>query len=236
MRDPEDEIFAPKSGYDILQLERQGDTFIMRGAHWGEPLQFIGAHRMPAMPKQVLAGLFVCSHNPDLLVKGKAWNVRLDRPVPHDYDAYQEGRYGSRLEILDVSSGIRKIIYESNKGLEAPNWTPDGKNLIVNEGGALYKVTLDGAEYEKINTDFANRLNNDHGISPDGKTLAISHHREGEMGGGSTIYTVSINGGIPRQVTEKSPSYWHGWSPDGRTLAYVRLCNAATPPGGSMSG
>jgi Tol biopolymer transport system component len=31
---------------------------------------------------------------------------------------------------------------------------------------------------------------------------------------------VPIGGGAPRRVTEKVPSYWHGWSPDGSTLAY----------------
>jgi Tol biopolymer transport system component len=221
MRDPEDEIFAPKSGYQILQLERKGDNFIMRAAHVGEPLQLIGAHHMPHMPKQVLAGLFVCSHNPEALVKGQAWNVRLDREVPETYNAYRQGRLGSRLEIMEVSSGKRKIIYESEKGFEAPNWTPDGKSLLINEGGSIYKVSLEGEILEKINTDFANRINNDHGISPDGSTLAISHHRDGQPGGGSTIYTLPIEGGVPQLVTQHSPSYWHGWSRDGKFILYT---------------
>ena len=29
-----------------------------------------------------------------------------------------------------------------------------------------------------------------------------------------------IEGGVPRKVTDQVPSYWHGWSPDGNTLAY----------------
>jgi Tol biopolymer transport system component len=32
---------------------------------------------------------------------------------------------------------------------------------------------------------------------------------------------VHIGGGTPRRVTQNSPSYWHGWSPDGATLAFV---------------
>ncbi|NND34930.1 MAG: TolB family protein [Saprospiraceae bacterium] len=221
MRDPEDEVFAPKSDYNILQLERKGDLFIMRAAHDGEPLQLIGKHHMPHMPADVLAGLFVCSHNPEVLEEGRAWNVRIDRPVPEDHNAYSQGRFGSRLEILDINTGMRKVIYESKKGFEAPNWTHDGEHLIINQEGSLYSISINGGALKKIDTGFADRLNNDHGISPDGKTLAISHHRADMPGGGSTIYVLPLEGGQPRQVTEHSPSYWHGWSPDGKYVVYV---------------
>jgi Tol biopolymer transport system component len=30
-----------------------------------------------------------------------------------------------------------------------------------------------------------------------------------------------IAGGSPKQLTPVGPSYWHGWSPDGKTLAFV---------------
>ena len=30
-----------------------------------------------------------------------------------------------------------------------------------------------------------------------------------------------IEGGAPRRITKNAPSYWHGWSPDGATLAFV---------------
>ncbi|NND07902.1 MAG: TolB family protein [Saprospiraceae bacterium] len=221
MRDPEDELFSPKAHYNIVQLERRGDEFIMRAAHEGEPLQLIGAHQMPEMPDQVLAGLFLCSHNPDVVEEGMAWNVRMTRPVPQGYNAYSQGRYGSRIELLDVETGKRKIIHESLHGIEAPNWNIDGKYLIVNMDGLLYRISIDGGQLEKIESGFADRINNDHGISPDGTTLAISHHRDGAPGGGSTIYTMPIEGGIPQQITEESPSYWHGWSPDGAHIVYV---------------
>jgi Tol biopolymer transport system component len=68
-----------------------------------------------------------------------------------------------------------------------------------------------------INTDFAVRLNNDHGVAPDGKTIVISDQTRS---GGSRMYTVPISGGVPKLVTDAAPSYWHGWSPDGKTLAY----------------
>jgi Tol biopolymer transport system component len=36
----------------------------------------------------------------------------------------------------------------------------------------------------------------------------------------SLIYVLPITGGTPRRVTQLAPSYWHGWSQDGKTLVY----------------
>jgi Tol biopolymer transport system component len=69
-----------------------------------------------------------------------------------------------------------------------------------------------------IDTDFAIRCNNDHGVSPDGKLLVISDQSQGKRQ--SLIYTLPVTGGKPKLVTPNGPSYWHGWSPDGKTLAY----------------
>jgi TolB protein len=102
--------------------------------------------------------------------------------------------------------------------VEAPNWTPDGKYLLYNGGGRLHRIPVGGGPSETIDTGFATRLNNDHGISPDGTMLAISDStREPRR---SALYVLPIGGGTPRPVTTKTPSYWHGWSRDGKTLAY----------------
>jgi Tol biopolymer transport system component len=71
---------------------------------------------------------------------------------------------------------------------------------------------------ELIDTGFATRINNDHVISPDGKQMAISDGSQQDRK--SRIYVLPIDGGTPRLVTPKAPSYLHGWSPDGKTLAY----------------
>ncbi len=221
MRDPQDEIFAPKSHYQILQLERQGSQIIMRAAHKGEPLQVIGKKNMGDLPTGVYAGIFLCSHREDVSEVGEVWNVRIDRPVADDYNPYQQGWLGSRLETINVFDGKRKIIHTSESRFEAPNWMPDGKHLIINQDGSLYKITTEGKGKTKINTGFADRNNNDHGISFNGKLLAISHHRDGLPGGGSTIYVVPVEGGEPQLVTEETPSYWHGWAPNNREVVYV---------------
>ncbi len=221
MRDPEDQIFSKKHNYKILQLERTGNTIIMRAAHLGEPLQVIGSHTFPNMPEEVLAGLFICSHNTEVIESAKVWNVRIDKPAPDNYNAGRQGYLGCRLETMNVFNGKRKVIYEKPDRFEAPNWMPDGKKLLFNMEGSLYKIPIEGGELEKLNTGFANRNNNDHGISFDGKTLAISHHREGLPGGGSTVYVLPIAGGTPKLVTNETPSYWHGWAPNNQEVVYV---------------
>lgn len=228
MRDPQDEIFAAKSNVQIVQLERRGNTFTMRIAHPGEPLQMVGSRTMEDMPDAVFGGLFICSHNPDVIEEARVWNVRIDKPVADDYNPYRSGFIGSRLEVLNVADGRRKIVYESEGRLEAPNFLPDGEKLLYNAGGSLYTIPVTGGTPEKLNTGFANRNNNDHGISFDGKMLAISHHRDGLSGGGSTVYVLPLQGGTPKQVTELTPSYWHGWAPNGKEVVYVGQRNGKT--------
>lgn len=124
----------------------------------------------------------------------------------------------SELCIHDMGSGTVETVLGTERLIEAPNWTPDGAALIVNGDGLLFRVPLEAPNLIQIDTGFARALNNDHGISPDGQTLVISDKTEF---GESRVYTLPVAGGTPSLVTKKGPSYWHGWSPDGTTLAYV---------------
>ncbi|MDP2119238.1 MAG: hypothetical protein Q8K28_04980 [Hoeflea sp.] len=124
----------------------------------------------------------------------------------------------SRLCIYDMATGAVDEVLASPRLIEAPNWTPDGAALIVNGEGRLFRVPLGAPDLIEIATGPAVRCNNDHGISPDGRWLVISDSTET---GQSCIYLLPMAGGAPRRVTPEVPSWWHGWSPDGRTLAYV---------------
>lgn len=221
MRDPEDEIFFAKKNIQVIQLERIGTMITMRVAPWGEPLQTVGSHDMSNLKEEVFAGLYICSHNVDVAEEAKIWNVRIDQPVADTYNPGQQGYLGCRMEIINVADGNRKVIFESPDRFEAPNWMPDGKKLLFNMNGSLFKIPIEGGELEKLNTDAINRNNNDHGISFDGKKLAISSSREGMAGGGSTVYVLPLEGGVPKLITEKTPSYWHGWNPNNKEVLYV---------------
>lgn len=124
----------------------------------------------------------------------------------------------SSLEIFELATGLSRIVLQTEALIEAPNWDPGGASLLVNGGGRLFRAPLDGpAELEPVETGIADACNNDHGIAPDGTRIALSHDDAAE---GSTIFLVPSAGGAPVRVTRRTPSYWHGWSPDGATLAY----------------
>ena len=225
MRDPQDEIFAKDSLYNVIQIERAGKNITMKAAHNGKPLETIGSHVMENMPDEVLVGPFICSHDSDIVEAVKIWNVRIDQPVADNYDMYNSPALGCRLETMTIADGKRKVIFEKPGRFEAPNWMPDGKKLLFNMDGLLFKIPVDGGEIEKLNTDFANNINNDHGISFNGKLLAISNSLKG---GASGVYILPLEGGVPKLVTEKTPSYWHGWAPNNKEVVYVAMRNGKT--------
>ena len=134
--------------------------------------------------------------------------------------AQQRSKVTSILEIYDIEKGTRTVVKEfKNHHIEAPNWSMDGKWLIYNSGGRLYKISAKKpGEPVEINTDFATACNNDHVLSFDGKSIAISHGTKEDRR--SRIYTLPIGGGTPQLITPLAPSYLHGWSPDGNWLAY----------------
>jgi len=222
MRDPQDELFSVKKNVEIIQLERLGKTFIMRVANPGEPLQEIGRTDMIEMPDSAMAGLFVCSHNPDQVEEGMAWNVRIEKTVSETYNGYRDGTLGNRMETMNVFDGKRMIIHEDiTTRFEAPNWMPDGKRLLFNQSGSIFTIPVEGGTPEKLNTGGANRNNNDHVISFDGKMIGLSSQRSGMSGNGSTVYYMPLAGGEPKIVTDSTPSYLHGWSPNGKDVVFT---------------
>jgi len=127
----------------------------------------------------------------------------------------------SFLKTVDVVSGRIDTVYRETRHFEAPNWSHDGRFFLLNSDGRLYRLDAQTTRLELVPIEFPTpRMNNDHGISPDSKWLVVSHEPT-EDWLTSSVYVVPIAGGIPRQVTTKAPSFWHGWSPDGTTLAFV---------------
>ena len=124
----------------------------------------------------------------------------------------------SILETIDVFTGARTIRKEFDYIIEAPNWTRDGRFLVYNSRGYMYTYELASGEIQQIESSLATDCNNDHVLSPDNTQLAVSHFTNEDAT--SRIYILPFVGGSPLLVTEKGPSYLHGWSPDGERLAY----------------
>ncbi len=124
----------------------------------------------------------------------------------------------SILEIYNLSTGERRVIKEFEHLIEAPNWRKNGRELIVNSEGNIEKVDIETGAVTVIDTGFCNQCNNDHVLAPGDDRIAVSHqtYEDGE----SRVYVIPIDGGKPELLTPIAPSYLHGWSPDGSTLAY----------------
>ncbi len=144
----------------------------------GEPFDTIVLSGME-LEDEVYVGLFICSHDNTVIEKAKFSNVRIVIPAWEGLVPYTD-YLGSRLEILELETGMRKVIHESPLSLQAPNWSTDGKFLVYNSEGLLYRFDLESGVPTVIPSGFANSNNNDHVISFDGKKLGISHHAEDE--------------------------------------------------------
>ena len=197
-------------------IERQGEVFFMtlpEGVGHG-PASLAGTFMRLKFTDPVYVGLGVCSHDDKVEETARFSGVELNvKRMP----AGGKPSVHCALEIVPIGSKDRRVVYHTSDLIEAPNWSRDGKDLIFNSRGHLYRLPVTGGAPEMLDTGFAQHCNNDHGLSPDGTRLAISDQTRG---GKSLIYTLPASGGTPHQVTQTGPSYWHGWSPDGSTLAY----------------
>lgn len=212
-----EQVISEVKAADVLQLERKGNAYIMSGARFGDT--FTSEQVSLDLGDELYVGLFVCSHNKDVTEKAIFSDVRITVPARDNFVPYRD-YIGSNLELMDVATGNRRIVYTAPDSFQAPNWTKDGRALIYNRNGRLYRFDLASKTPLVIDTGFAISNNNDHVLSFNGKMLAISNHSKDD-GNASIVYTVPVEGGTPRRITAKGPSYAHGWSPDGKYLIYT---------------
>ena len=208
-----EEIRFDVNGPDVLQLERKGDTYSMSVARAGD-LYTTQQIADVKLGDDVYVGIYVCAHNADVSETALLRNVRLIRPARDNFQPYRD-YIGSNVELLDMATGVRRIVHQVDDSIQAPNWTLDGKRLIMNRNGRIYSFDLPAGEIAEIGTGSMTRNNNDHALSFDGKMLGLSG------GQPSVVYTVPVGGGTPVQITPTGPSYLHGWSPDGKYLAFT---------------
>ncbi|HEX7070545.1 MAG TPA: biopolymer transporter TolR, partial [Rhodothermales bacterium] len=208
---------SEQTAVDVLQLERRGGRYIMSVARYGDPFTTVELTDL-VLPDTVLVGIFLCSHNPEVVEQAVFENVRIVIPPPEGYTPYRD-YIGSNLEIMDLATGHREIVFRHQESIQAPNWTLDGKSLIYNGDGRLYRFDIESRTPEEIYTGEVVRNNNDHVLTFDGTMLGISSTNPDL--GGSSVYTVPVTGGDPVEITKQAPSYLHGWSPDAEWLVYT---------------
>ena len=124
----------------------------------------------------------------------------------------------SILCILDTETGEVQKLHTFDRIVEAPNWMQtDEDSLIYNSDGRIWRYSISADAEIMIDSGHCRNCNNDHVLSPDETSIAVSHSESGWM---SQIYILPISGGEPKLITPNAPSYLHGWSPDGSELAY----------------
>jgi Tol biopolymer transport system component len=209
-----------KSSPRRVRLEKRGDTITMFLSMAGEPLHQVGASIKMHFDEPFYAGIGVCSHNKDVVEKAMFAHVELTAltapAVPAKKVLY------TTLQTVGIEDNFRSAhVIASERGrMEAPNWSRDGKTLIFNRDGQIWTVPAEGGKVTRLDTGAATKCTGSHGLSPDGKWLAISCSTPGKPE--TRVYIVPAIGGEPRLLTENPWSYFHSWSPDGKTIAFTR--------------
>jgi hypothetical protein len=210
-----------------LQIEKRGDTITMFLSANGEPLHQVGTSIKLHLDGPFYVGIGVCSHNVNVVEKAVFSNVVLKALPPET--ATGTTLY-STLQTIGIDDNFRRatVVYTQPTLFQAPNWSKDGSYLIFNGNGRIWKIPATGGTPVAVDIGSATRCNGSHGFSPDGKWLAISCATPGKPE--SRVYVIPATGGTPRLVTENPNSYWHSWSPDGKTIIFTR----PDPGGGNI--
>jgi len=195
-----------------LRLEKRGKYVSMSVAGEGDPLQPAGGSFRLVLEDPFYVGLAVCAHNDSNLETAVFSNVELSVGAA----VGARPSFISTLETVAIASKDRRVVWWTTNLIEAPNWSRDG-NLYFNSKGRILRIPVAGGEPLMIDTGFATRCNNDHGISPDGRTHAYCAERNGEY----DVYTIPASGGEERRLTtaqglDDGPDY----SPDGQFIYF----------------
>ena len=199
-----------------IRIERRGNRFTIYAGKPGEELTASGPQTVE-LTDPVYVGIGVCSHDANVLETAVFSDVKIEQqPRP------AQRRYRSKVAIFALAARTSNVIYQADQIIEAPNWSRDGSFLLVNTGGNLYRLPVETSgerTLQKIDLGGNYRCNNDHDFSRDGKLLAFSASSPSSRQ--SQVYQANADGSGVKLMTEAAPSYFHGWSPDGKWLAVV---------------
>jgi TolB protein len=211
---PTEEVKSTITSPLRLRLERRGNRIAIFAGPAGQEPAAAGT-QVVEFSGPVYAGIGVCSHDAAVLETALFTNVHAQQPTPN---------YRSRITVFDLASRKTEVAYTADQLIEAPNWSRDGKFLLINTLGDLYRLPLDTRKPEKIVLGAGGyRCNNDHDLTRDGRLLAFS--ASSATSRQSQVYVANADGSNVRLLTPPTPSYFHSWSPDAKWLAFVAQRN-----------
>jgi TolB protein len=202
-----------------IQFARTGNKFTFSAAVFGENYRSV-SHDL-ALNAELHVGLFTCSHEAGVVEQAVFSNVRVIIPAAPDFKPYTD-YLGSHLEVMEVATGLRKILHSDPGSIQAPNWTPDDKLLFNSAAGVMYTYDIAANKVSELETGKCRQNNNDHVLSFDGKMLALSNYA-GEPRRSVAFILPTKGSKEPKQITspDAGHAYLHGWSPDGKKLVFT---------------
>ncbi len=220
-----------------IRIERRGKSF--RAVAFGAGGEAVSTGwQQVDLPDAVYVGLGVCSHDASVLETAVFSNVSLDQGgsamsgIRNTAQQPHVPHFRSKITIYDLATHSTRVAYQADQVIEAPNWSLDGKFLLINTEGHLYRLPIQVSgetkpdQLEQINLGpGVYACNNDHDLSPDGNWLAFS--ASSPPSHQSQVFLAKADGSGARLMTPAAPSYFHGWSPDGKWLAFVGQRNGA---------
>jgi hypothetical protein len=210
------EIRSTVKAPEQMRIERRGDQFTIY-------VERPGGDAVPAGPASVslhdpvYVGIGVCSHDADVLETAVFSKVEIT-----DAHAPLQARYRSKVSVYNLKSKSTRIVYTADQVYEAPNWSPDGKYLLVSSEGSLFRIPLNGSgppSPERLNLDSSLRCNNDKAFSPDGNQLAISCSTASSRE--SQVFLAAADGSHPKLMVCAGPQLF-SCLVTGRALARFR--------------
>lgn len=202
-----------------IQFARTGNRFTFSAAVFGENYKSV-SHEV-ALGDEAHVGLFICSHEEGVVEQAVFGNVRVIIPAAADFKPYTD-YLGSHLEVMDVATGVRRILHSEPGSIQAPNWTLDDKLIYNSAAGVMYTYDIATGKIAELETGTRRQNNNDHVLSFDGKMLALSNYAGDPRR--SVAFILPVTGSnSPRQITspEAGHTFLHGWSPDGKKLVFT---------------
>ena len=220
-------VLVDPGGAKTIRLEKRGDTITLFASFNGEPLHQVGASIKLHFTEPFYAGLGVCSHHNGTTERVMFSRVEMKALAAPESPAHKVLFSTLQTIAIDNNARFQSVILTGKGQMEAPNWSRDGKTLMFDRDGRMWSVPVKGGEPTAIDVGNATGCNGSHGLSPDGKWLAITCTTPEHPG--NRIYIVPSGGGEPRMVTPNRDSYFHSWSPDGKPSPSRAGRTAASP-------